>query len=393
MKHYILWLTVTAFFVACKNDDKPAAKTAPVYQLDNASIYKFDSVVAYLSQLKVSQEDTGKQLFLEAIDLLKNKKDAQGSIVLFEKSLRFYPTNKSFYELGNALLEANKDSMAYYAFDMAEKLNYNPLSYVLYKKACALAASAGENDYDQQQKAMNYLKNAIENGFTDRQKIYGEPKLAILRTNQNLDNVYNEAMSGNGDPATILWDGFSTSFKQCSFPLTINMESMKQIKQPLAIGYDYEKFVSEMRDYKFSREVGNEFFYYAKVAATPVYETVIYGSRSYETGENMPYTPTQFYIASYDKKGKLIDKTILAGQEAYDQPFNVAALQANLNFEVKTYKNTWEKPLTAEGFANNSIVKSDLVNTTNYKISPDGKFVSDAKILGFIPNPVFESLQ
>ena len=390
---YILILAVTVIFASCKNEPKPAEKAPEVNQLSAATVYAFDSVVAYLRQVKASQEDTSKKIFLQAIDLLKNKKDAAGSLALFEQSLRFYPNNKGYYELGNALLNLNQDSLAFRSFDLAERLNYNPLGYVLFKKACAMAGMAGEDNYDKQQTALEYLKNAIENGFVDRSKIFEEPKLEVIRKDQGFITAYNETMSGNGDPATILWDGYSSSFKQCSFPLTINMESLKEIKQPVSISYDYEKFVTEMRDYKFSRDVGNEFFYYAKVGSTPAYETIIYGSRSYDYGENLPYVPARFYLASYSKQGKLIDKLEFAGQEAFDQLFKVATLQQNLSFEIKEYKNTWAKPTTDNGYENNSIAKSDLMKTTKYKIAVTGKFVSDAKLLGFIENKVFENLQ
>jgi len=377
-------IAVAASITACKTETKTAAPNLSVQQLSSASIYSFDSVAAYLRQAKNSQMDTSTKIFLQAIDLLKNKKDPAGSLPLFEQSLRFYPNDKGYYELGNALLELNKDSLAFNAFNMAERLDYHPLGYVLFKKACAIAGASTDDDYEKQELAIQYIKNAIENGFADRDKLFNEPKLAILRKNRDIGTVFNEAMSGNGDATTILWDGYSAGFRQCNFPLTINMESVKNINQPLAISYDYEKYVTEMRDFKFSRDVGNEFFYYAKVAATPNFETVIYGSRSYDVGENLPYNPTKFYIASYDKKGKLIDKVTFAGQEAFDDLFRVATLQQNLNFEIKEFKNTWAKPTEELGYENNTVAKSDLVKTTKYKITEQGKFLSDAPLLGYI---------
>ncbi|MES2776664.1 MAG: hypothetical protein V4722_20975 [Bacteroidota bacterium] len=393
MKQTTLFLLAAAItLTACKNETKTTETAITVNQLSNKNIYAFDSVVAYLRQVKASQEDTSKKIFLQAIDLLKNKKDPNGSVGLFEKSLRFYPNNKGYYELGNALLELNRDSLAFNAYDLAERLNYNPLGYVLFKKACAMAGMAGDEDYDKQQLALEYLRHAIENGFVSREKIFGESKLDPIRKNSEFISSYNEAMSGNGDPASILWDGYSSSFRQCDFPLVINMESLKNIKQPVAISYDYEKYVTEMRDYKFSRDVGNEFFYFAKVGSTPAFETVIYGSRSYGHGDNLPYVPAKFYIASYDKQGKLIDKVEFAGQEAFDQLFKVATLQQNLNFEIKEYQNTWTKPAAENGYENNTISQSDLMKTTKYKIAANGKFVSDAKVLGFILNTVFDRL-
>lgn len=357
---------------------------APAGQLSSKAIYQFDSVVNYLQHARQSQSDTAKKLFLKGIDLHVNQKNSEASLPLFQQSARFFPDSKTYYELGSALLNTNQDSVAYQAFDMAEKLNYQPISYVLYKKACCLGGMTGEEDWERREQAIAYLKNAIENGFTDREKIYNEPKLANIRKGEDFTYMFNEAMSGNGDPATVLWVNYSAGFRPASFPLTINMETLKSIKQPTAISYDFEKFVTEMRDYKFSRDVGQEFFYMAKVNSTPTYETVIYGSRSYDYGEGdeLPYMPTQFYLVSYSKKGKLIDKLPLAGQLSFEDTFKVATLQQNGNIDIKDYKNTWAKPVGDEGYVGNKVAKSDLVKSSRYRIGADGKFESDAALLG-----------
>lgn len=386
LRHSFFAAAFLCLLASCNNQPEKLVTTqnsGPVSQLSPAAVYDFNEVVTYLRQAKTSQSDTGKAVFLQAIDVYKNKKDAAGSVALFEQSLRFYPSNKGYYELGSALLDAGKDSLAFQAFDMAEKLNYNPLSYVLFKKACCLA-NGPEEDYEQHDEAINYLKNAIENGFADRERIYKEPKLASLRKGQDFIYMYNDAMSGNGDPASVLWDSYSNGFQPAIFPMTINMETLKSIKQPDDISYDFEKYVTEMRDYKFGRDVGEEFFYFAKVTETPAFETVIYGSRSYDMGDDMPYTPTRFYLASYSKQGKLIDKVELAGQQAFEEVFKVATVQQNLNFEIKEYKNSWAKPVGDDGYAGNKVVKSDLVKTSRYKIGENGKFISNAQLLGIV---------
>ncbi len=383
----LLTLATSLLLTACSNNPEPSfseQKAKPAGQLSADAIYQFDSVVTYLRQAHQSQSDTAKKLFLKGIDLSVNQKNAEGSLPFFQQSARFFPDNKTYYELGNVLLNMNQDSVAYQAFNMAEKLNYQPISYVLYKKACSLAGMTGEEDWERREQTIAYLKNAIENGFTDRDKIYNEPKLASIRKSDDFTGMFNEAMSGNGDPATVLWVNYSAGFRPASFPLTINIETLKNIKQPTSISYDFEKFVTEMRDYKFSRDVGQEFFYMAKVASTPAYETVIYGSRSYdyEDNEDLPYVPTQFYLASYSKKGKLIDKLPIAGQLSFEDTFKVATLQQNGNVDIKDYKNTWAKPVGDDGYVGNKVAKSDLIKSSHYRIGKDGKFESDAVLLG-----------
>ena len=62
----------------------------------------------------------------------------------------------------------------------------------------------------------------------------------------------------------------------------------------------------------------------------------------------------------------------------------MATIQQNLNFEIKEYKNTWAKPVGDDGYAGNKVAKSDLVKTSRYKIGENGKFVSDAELLGMV---------
>jgi hypothetical protein len=380
------WAFIALLFIACKQ--KATEATQPVSTLlkpalTSTAIYNFDSVASYLQNISSMQADSAKKFFLKAIDTYKNNKKPQESINDFTSALALYPDKKSYYELGSALLDANKPDMALNAFEMAEKLNYDPLGYVLFKKACCYATLKKEDNYENEEKATELIQYAVENGFTDRTKLLTEPKLKSLNEYGALTRVYNAAMAGYGSTNNVLWNDFSNNFQQCSFPLTINMESIKKLGKTNAINYDYEKYVTEMRDYKFSRDVGNEFFYYAKVTSTPDYKTVIYGSRSYDygDGEKVAYIPCEFYMASFNNDGKLLDKVILAGNLVYDKPFLVASLQQNGSFEIKEFANVFEKDTEKNGYENNKIVKSNLLKTTNYKINDKGMFVADKKAL------------
>jgi tetratricopeptide (TPR) repeat protein len=77
------------------------------------------------------------QLFLQAIDTYRNKKDPAGSIALFVRSICINPESAAYYEMGNASMDAGDTEHAISCFDMAEKLGYEPFSKVLYNLACA----------------------------------------------------------------------------------------------------------------------------------------------------------------------------------------------------------------------------------------------------------------
>ncbi len=386
MYKYTQFLFIICIATACKTKN-PSEITPPSNLLkpamSSSAIYNFDSVAVYLQNISSLQADSAKKFFLKAIDTYKNAKKPMESIADFTSSITLYPDKKAYYELGNAMLDANKPDLALTAFNMAEKLNYDPLGYVLFKKACCYATLKKEDNYENVETAREYIQFAVENGFTDREKLMNEPKLKSINEYGGLASIYNEAMAGYGGIGNVLWNDFSSNFTQISFPLTINMETIKKLGETKAIGYDYEKFVTEMRDYKFSRDVGNEFFYYTKVAATPTYQTVVYGSRSYDygDGEKVAYIPCEFYMASFNKDGKLLDKVILAGNLVYDKPFLVATLQQNGSFEIKEFTNQFEKDVSKEGYENNKIVKSNLLNTTKYQINDKGMFIADKKLL------------
>jgi tetratricopeptide (TPR) repeat protein len=368
MRLLLIVLFFVSVFFSCKEKSSGTTdvkKDVAYSQLSDSLRYDTKAIQKFNAGLASQQQDSGKKVFLQAIDLLKNKKDAAGSINLFYKAIALYPNDKTYYELGNAFLESNQPKDALKAFAAAEQLGYSPLSYVLFKTACAYS------DLEQEDKGIEYLSHAIENGFVDRDKIFNEPHLAFVRKAYNFTSTYNAAMSGNGDPQTILWEAYSRGYQPSVFPLVINQESYAAIKKVSYISYDYEKFIPEMRDFKFSREVGNEFFYYTKVSAKEKYEAVIYGCNDVNTQSN-PLVSS--LLVSYDKTGKLLDKLMVAGHKTYDDPFKVLVLNENLNFEVKDYKQTYEKDPGENGYENNKVTKNELIKTTRYKIDEMGKF-------------------
>lgn len=340
------------------------AETSP---LSYNAMFDKDSVKAYLATAPAWAADSSKKLFLKAIDLLKNKKKTEASIRVFIQAAGLYPSATGYYELGNALLlntqAGNNADYALKAFTMAELMDYKPWSHVLFKKACAAASCHDSHAY-------SYLTYAIQNGFVDREKIISNPHLLTLGDVSQLLSAYNEGMSGNGDPDAILWEGYSKQFGQASFPLTIDSGTLTAIGTPVDISYDYEKYVPEMRDYKFSRDVGKEFFYFTKVDDNRVYKTVIYGAKSYE--EDL--APVSYMIASFSNTGRLIDKKMIAGAVALDSAFKECTFASKQEVEVKEYKNIYEKDTEKEGYENNPIVRRDLLTTYKYTIDSTGKF-------------------
>jgi tetratricopeptide (TPR) repeat protein len=358
MKTLIAIGSAILLLAAC---DHPGSVTS--FTLSESALFNSDSVQLYLANASLKESDSSQKIFLTAIDLLKNKNNAEKSISVFLKALSIYPTAKAYYELGNAYLDAGDAGKALTAFQMAGKLDYTPLGALLFKQACCYSELNDERMYD-------YITYAVENGFTDRDKILGSDHFAKYKNDLSLLNVYNEAMKGNGDADMMLWQGYSREFEALTFPLSIDSGSFRALGEARYISFDYDKFIPEMRDDRFSRDVGNNFFYYGMVKANAAFKTLIYGCESYESSG----APVYYLMASFNTKGKLVDKKLVAGSRTFEDPFKVLSMPADDRFEIQEYKNSFEKDPDKEGFQGNKITRRELLASHKYNIDSTGKF-------------------
>lgn len=359
---FSLFLLIAAAIAGCTQNNQPNSFVT----LRKEALFNQDSVNAFLSTVSESQSDSSRQAFLKGIDLLKNNSRAKEAIAQFQQSLSIYPSANTYYELGNAYLDTKNWSSALQSFQMAEALDYKPLGNVFYKQASCYA------EMDSLDKVYAYVRYAVQNGFVDRKKLTEDVHFARLKNDYQLPVTFNEAMSGNGNPDEVLWHGYSQEFKQASFPFVVDTGAMRKLGEPQIISYDYEKFVPEMRDNKFSREVGSEYFYVAKILQTELCHVVLYGCRSYESEG----APVYYILASFDSKGKLVDKMMVGGHQTFDQNFKVFTAKQNRQFQVEEYKNTYEKNPDEEGFSGNKIISRQLVAAKQFAIDANGKFVS-----------------
>lgn len=363
---YLLLLMTGLSLTAC-NTNKSDKKISTDPQLSETNIYNKDSVLYAVETYKATNPESDKN-FLSAIDQYRNKKDASGSIALFKKSVTLQPQAKAYYELGNALFDTKNYNEAISAYGIAEALNYKPLSKVLYNTACAY--SLLENDTT----ALYYLVSAIEYGYSNAQNIFKDPDLAFARKYYEFEGKVRTALSGSSDPDKLQWSLFSKEFKPLAFPVTFDMDY--KLSKEHTISYDYEKYVAEMRDNKFSREVGMEFYYVGTVKNSDSIKTIVYAGRDevYDEDVKPEDLPTTYYIASFDSKGKLIDKLLIGGHTKLKDPVKVPTLKDN-NIQIALLNVTYEKDPDQEGYANNKIKTKEEIGKEQYSIGKDGKFV------------------
>lgn len=362
MKTLSVALAVLLAFGCGRQKQKPIALT----YLGKEDVLNRDSVRRFLASVPETQGDSSRASFLKGIDLLKNGGKAKAAAEALVQSLTVYPSANGYYELGNAYLQTKSWKKALQSFEMAEGLDYQPLGASLMGQA---SAYAGMDSVD---KAYAFLRYAVQSGYVDRAKILAAPQFTTYKNDGYMLTVYNEAMSGNGDPEEILWQGYTQDFKPASFPYGIDSGSFRTMGEPKIISYDYEKFIPEMRDNKFSRDVGSEYFYVARVAQTELCSVVLYGCRSYEYSG----APVHYVLASFNSRGKLIDKMVVGGAKNFTDNYKEFTAQSVNRFQVQEYANTYEKNTDENGFEDNKVVSRSLIGTKQYTIDATGKFVA-----------------
>jgi len=185
--------------------------------------------------------------------------------------------------------------------------------------------------------------------------------------------VYTAALSGSsasGSPEKMLWHTFTTEFPQVQLPLTINTVWIQEHKLENSISYDYEKFIPEMRNAKFSREVENDYYYYALVKKDPAYTALLYVGKNNFLSDANQNSPVFFFLVTYDSDGKIIDKMPVAGQKNFTATLKVFTMQPNYAFLVKDYKNIFKYDPETVGYDSNYVVKSEPLGIASYRIAP-----------------------
>ncbi len=372
-------LALPLALAACSGGGSSTTKenpTASTRTLAAADVFDRRAVSDFLQEAPREDEAAGKT-FLEAIDAYRNDKNLGKAGDLFLQSLRRYPTARGYYELGNVSIDQKDFPAALRAYRMAEAMGYEPLSKLLYNTACAYAR-LGQPD-----SALAYVEYAIEAGYTNADNLLKDADLAALRTPDyayQLRTVYTEALGGASSPEAVLWQSFKREFPQSALPLTLDEASRRRLTEGRLIAFDYEKYVGEMRDEKFSREVGKEFYYYTQVADRPAFTAIVYAVKNSVMSEDLG--PVSYVLASYDARGTLIDKMPVAGRDLFEEPLRVCTVQPTLTFEVKDFKTEYAKDPEEAGYVDNKVVSTSLVATKRYRIGETGKFVPERAAIG-----------
>ena len=326
-----------------------------------------------------SIQGKSREAFLKGVDEYKNKKNPAGAIALFKKSILNFPDGKTYYELGNALMEFKKNKSyleeAIKAYEIAEELNIKPIYAVYYKIACAknmiglLDQPVDEDDYKYY--VVSYLRRAFHSGFDDTLSIEKDERINSIVETIYYKSLLRELKAENkkGDKNG-LFELYKAAYPVQMDGFEITLNDVAEYRNKESISYDFADFVPEMQNTEFGREVSNDFFYVAMVQQTPAYSALIYTSMSFWSDNEDGLMPTLSSLVTYDPMGTIIDRKLIACQCSAEK-IKTAKISGNKVY-VEDFKRVWKQPIDAVPFDENQISKHESLAKLTYEIHEDG---------------------
>jgi hypothetical protein len=185
----------------------------------------------------------------------------------------------------------------------------------------------------------------------------------------------NRALDGISDKENIFWLQFKQRFASAKFPIileqTLHESAYGDMKY---ISYDFEKFVPEMRNERFSREVSRGFYYFAKIKETEQYTALIY----FERDEFMEDEgPILYKLVTYSPSGKIIDKRSIAGRAYFEEPLAISEITKDARVYLTNYKVVYSKDVDKHGYFDNPILELIELNQREFSINASGKIVEE----------------
>lgn len=376
-KPSILIVAITCIMVACGNkksiNNNLDSQTPTLAQTD---IFNKDAVNDFIKIANKESQQEAKKIFLTGVDQYRNRKQLDSAIVSFKNSICIFPFAKTYYELGNVCMDKNDLKTSIDAYKMAEALEYEPISLVLYNLSCAY--SRIENT----ELSLKYLQLSIENGYTNLDHIMSDSDLVFVRKDGSFNETVQTAMSGNSSSEAVLFSMYKSHFTKLSMPYKLDEATSQTIDFNKTISYDYDDFVPGMMNAEFSRDVGDEYFYVGILQENEKYVALLFS----QAGMWAEKPPVHTYLVTYQTdKGNLIDVEKIAGMEYYSDSLRTAVISEDLSVEVKYFIQEWEKNPDDYGYdKDNKRTGLNQVAVKNFRIDANGDIRETKKVLGVL---------
>jgi hypothetical protein len=344
---------------------------ADLYNKNLAYDVAFDAEEQELDSLRV----LSSQLFLQGAEALKNKNQPNEAVRLLKESILALPSARSYYELGNALMKIPKgQEEALKAYEVAEHLQFQPQTNLYYNMALAHAGLAKTKQQDNQYQVQHYLQQAIHKGFADTVQLYKEPMFReALQSAYFRDFMLRRKVEQLKDKPDAMFSLFRRSFPLALQPYEVPLEKVDMKDHARSISYDFARFIPEMQNANFGRDVSHEFFYVAKVAETGSYTALLYSSVGFISEAMQPVLTK---LVTYNNQGKQISSLVFSCQCSAEK-VKKGRIENNL-ITLEEYKRVWKHPIHKVSFEENAVLNHELLSTATFRIDDNGKILEES---------------
>ncbi len=386
------WFGILGVFIlvmACSQNKAKSPLKIKLLKLKEANIYDADLVSDMVFDAEELSIDSIKQKsrieFLKGIDLYKNKKTLYAAVRAFKNSILIFPESKTYYEMANALLDMQTKASieeSIKAYELAERIQFQPTSVLHYKLACANNLL---NKFEPNKNVVNSvigeLSQAFMNGFNDTILLKNDARLkGITNTPQYHEMLVNIKARQSAGGGNALFEVFKNAFPVQNNKLVIDKENIEMESYNQSISYDFAKFIPEMQNTSFGRDVSHDYFYVAKVKETENYTALVYASVSFWGQSMQPVTTT---LAVYNNQsGQIISRKSIACQCSAEKIRS--SIVSNGEIVMEDFKRIWDKPITEVSFEENTVKEYVPVSKGVYAINEQGQIVAKSVSDGFV---------
>lgn len=363
-----IFTTVLCFCSGEKQSVKENLKSTAVPKaLSEANLFVPDSIGLAMDSASVLQKAEGRKYFLQAVDMLVNKKNTQGSIEFFKESIYYYPNAKGYFFLAKADMETGNLDEAGSALGAATELGYEPYFEVTYTNAVLLAM---QKDTD----CVGLLNEAVGQGFLDKDRLLSEKAFDFVKNSPGFTAIIVNTFNDDATLKALLFKNYLKVFPDLSTPYTSPVDSASRYNYDTYINYDYAVFIPGMEDGRFSRDVSNEYLYVGKLKLDGGHQAVIY-----KTVLTIADTlnPVKTYVMVYDSLGNIKDSEMIG---CYCSPNESVAytIRPDNSIESTSYHYTWKFDPLEKGYAGNEVTARNTDKPSTIKLSGSGAIEREA---------------
>ncbi len=369
--YFFLICVISCIGVACK--ENTPKKTSPkdalptrTLPLSEENIYNAYRIKKAREIATTSDKSLSKEKFAVAMQAIQNGQIQKGLDTLVA-SLTYYPNALTYFELGNVLMQSEEYEEATNAYETAKHLDYQYLKYLYYNVSCAYAMD--NSDLDGKRRSINYLRLAMQNGYTNKDSFLTDTRLENIRYMYDYNKIYLETFTENeGSQCVERFELFTHLFPKADFPVEIDPEDLdKSLNKKRRL---YEPLISFINRVEYMPDK-EHYIAVALLKQTEKYTAVL--CLAY------PIDPkTRLYrhydLITYTPKGKIIDRLRFA-DSTDPEKYISGNINRDLNITVNTHLNIWKNNLQKQGYRNNYIEYSDFLFAEKYTISKRGRLV------------------